>query len=198
MLKNLALVLSLILAGCSGIEAGKAHQVGYEEPYAASLVERFSDPANLTAENERERNQILSALVWLTDYRYAAFETQLWAASGVFHSALDLAQLGLAATGVLHHAEATKSVVAAVSGGLVGARASISKNFLEEQARSALIATMRVGRHRKLEQIRVFMALSMEEYPLERGLVDIREYAERGTIVSALQAIVATAVETDR
>ena len=88
---------------------------------------------------------------------------------------------------------ATQAIMAAISGGIGGARVSINKNYLHELSTQALIAKMQSSRKTKLEFMRQAMTLAVLDYSLSRGLSDLAEYYNAGTIVGALQNIVSDA-----
>ena len=192
----LALLLGvLILSGCAGVSQGRPERAAYEDLVVKTLVEKYTKtdaiPTDQTKVTKGERNQILEDLIYMTDVNYYKFEAELYQGRTVFDTATDLAILGLGGAGSLVTHSGTQAILSAISGGIGGGRVSINKNFFHEKSTQALTAKMKSARKTKLELIRKAMALSVTDYPLSRGLGDLAEYYNAGTIVGALENIVA-------
>ncbi len=99
----------------------------------------------------------------------------------------------MGAAGALVDATGTQAILAAISGGIGGARVSINKNFFREQSANALISTMRATRKSKLNFMRGAESFSISDYPMSRALVDIGDYYNAGTIFGAFGSIVSEA-----
>jgi len=194
----LLLLLSLpIWSGCAGVGKGRPVRPSYQDIIAKTLTDKYSKPEAIPADQtkitEKERNQILDDLIFLTDYNYHRFEAELYQGRAIFDTTTDLAILGLGAAGALVTHSATQAIISAISGGIGGARVSINKNFFHEQSTQALIAKMQSTRKTKLELMRKAMTLKVTDYSLSQGLSDLAEYYTAGTIVGALQSITADA-----
>lgn len=191
-------VLSLIfLGGCAGVTQGRPVRANYQDSIVKSLVKKYSAEdaifANQSGMTVKQRNEVLDDLIFLTDVNYHRFEEELYLGKAFFDTSGDLAILGLGAAGGLITHSATQAIISAISGGIGGARVSINKNFFHEYSTQALIAKMQASRKTKLATIREAMALEIKDYSLSRGLSDIADYYNVGTIVGALQDIVADA-----
>jgi hypothetical protein len=202
LVKNNALILMMlfcftILGGCAGVTQGRPAKVIYQDAIVNSLIDKYSKSdaifTNQSSITVNKRNQTLDDLIYLTDVNYYNFETELYHGRAFFDTSGDLAILGLGAAGGLVMHSATQAILAAISAGIGGSRVSISKNYFHEFSTQALIAKMQSTRKVKLEFIRKAMALSVTDYSLSRGLSDLAEYYNAGTIVGALQNIVADA-----
>src|ERR1039457_4249710 len=199
--RNLIVVFMLILiivSGCAGVSKGRPNEPGYQDPIVNNLIEKYSKPDTIHADQskitEQGRNQILDELIYLTDVNYRKFETELYQGRAAFETTTDLAILGLGAAGGLITHSATQAIISAISGGIAGSRISISKNYFHDSTTQALIAKMQSGRSAKMEFMRkAMMSLNVKEYSLARGLSDLTDYYNAGTIVGALQSIVADA-----
>jgi hypothetical protein len=194
----LLLLLNLpVWSGCAGVGKGRPVRANYQDAIVKTLTDKYSKPdaipADQTKITEKERNQILDDLIFLTDVNYYRFEAEFTYGRAVFDTATDLALLGLGSAGALLTHSGTQAVIAAISGGIAGGRVSINKNFLREASTQALIAKMQSGRKAKLDLIRTAMRLNVTDYSLTRGLGDVAEYYTAGTIVGALQNIVSDA-----
>jgi hypothetical protein len=150
----------------------------------------FANQSGMTA---KQRNQVMDDLIFLTDVNYHNFEEEFYLGKAFFDTSGDLAILGLGAAGGLITHSGTQAIISAISGGIGGARVSINKNFLHEISTQALIAKMQSSRKARLAMIREAMTLEIADYSLSRGLSDIADYYNAGTIMGALQEIVADA-----
>lgn len=186
-----------ILGGCAGVTQGRPVKANYQDPIVKSLTDKYSAKeaifANQSSITAKQRNQVLDDLIFLTDVNYHSFEAELYQGRAFFDTSSDLAILGLGAAGGLITHSATQAIISAISGGIGGARVSISKNYFHEFSTQALIAKMQSARKAKLDLMRRAMTLTVTEYSLSRGLSDLTEYYNVGTIVGALQNIVAEA-----
>lgn len=191
------LVSMCVLGGCAGVQQGRPARVSYEDVIVNTLIEKYSKsdaiPADQTKIIEKERNQILGDLIFLTDVNYYKFETELYQGKATFDTATDIAILGLGLAGGIVTYSGTQAIISAISGGIGGTRVSINKNFFHDQSTQALIAKMQSVRKSKLDLMRKAMTLSMTDYPLTQGLSDVAEYYNAGSIVGALQNIVSDA-----
>ncbi|RYY25126.1 MAG: hypothetical protein EOP62_14915 [Sphingomonadales bacterium] len=83
----------------------------------------------------------------------------------------------------------TKSALAAISGGIIGARNSVDKELFNLEAISAIISKMRATRLTALVPITAGLAKPDSQYTLEEALIDLRAYAGAGTLTSAWAAV---------
>jgi hypothetical protein len=191
------LVGSMTWGGCAGVGQGRPVLPAYQDPIVKGLVEKYSKPeaipTNQSAVTSVQRNQILNELLYLTDVNYFNFQSQLYRGRALFETATDLAIIGLGAAGALVGSSVTQALLAAISGGIAGGRVSINKNYFQEASTQALIAKMDAARKAKLDLMRKAMTLDVSDYPLAQGLTDLAEYYNSGTIIGALQGIVADA-----
>ena len=193
------LILACIasLTGCSGVTQGRPVKADYQTPIVKSLIGKYSANNSVFTHQSsvtmKQRNQVLDDIIFLTDVNYRSFEEELYVGKAFFDTTGDLAILGLGAAGSLITHSATQAIISAISGGIGGARVSINKNFFHEFSTQALIAKMQSSRRAKLELMRKAMTLNVTDYTLSRGLSDITEYYNAGTIVGALQDIIADA-----
>jgi len=178
--------------------AGRPRPLAFQDTLTKSLIDKYSKPGAIpeddTKVTEAQRNQILNDLIYLTDVNYYAFTSGLYEGRAVFDTASDLTMLGLGAAGSLTPAASAKAILAAISAGVAGSRVSINKNFFQDQATTALIAKMDASRKTQLALMQDAMAkLSITNYPLSRGLAQLAEYYNAGTIIGAFEDITATA-----
>jgi hypothetical protein len=136
------------------------------------------------------RDQLVYQLILMADYRFNRYQADLVAGKATRDTFVDLAVLGLNAAGVfLNPGQATR-VLAAISGGLISSRAAVERNFYQNQAQSVLLRRMKVLRAQKLYSISHHLLKDgVDRYPIERALIDLLDYYNRGTMLGALDAI---------
>jgi hypothetical protein len=199
-LEPIAMFVTFLCSCRTGTAAGRPKPLAFQDQLTKALINKYSKPdaipVDQTTMTEAQRNQTLNDLIYLTDVNYYAFTGGLYEGKAVFDTVSDLAMLGLGAAGTLTPAASTKAILAAISGGIAGGRVSINKNFFQDQATTALIAKMDAGRKTQLAIMQDAKAkLSVKDYPLSRGLAQLAEYYNAGTILGALEDITATAGE---
>lgn len=196
------LFLALFTCGCATVIKGAPNPPSYESERVKALIEKYSKPDAIPIDSDKltvdQRNQTVDDIIFLIDRNYHQFENELYRGRAIFDTATDLAIIGLGAAGALVDATGTKAILAAISGGIGGARVSINKNFFLEQSTNALISTMRASRKANLKLMMDAKVLSVRDYPMSRALADIAEYYNSGTIVGALESIVAEAGQKEQ
>lgn len=141
------------------------------------------------------RNQILTELIYLVDQSYYPFENRFYGTHATFATTADAANLGLTAAGAVTGEAELKSILSATATGVTGMRASIEKNFFDQQTRAAIVTKMRALRATQLAIIQDenHMKAGVTNYSLEAGISDVSSYFDAGTVVAALQSIADTA-----
>jgi hypothetical protein len=205
-MKKFALGLPLLfLTGCAaGIYQPKAPlpPATFTNNYLADL----SSPTLLSSYDSlpdgplkvARRNAILYEYIWLVDANYYTYEVGFFSGQAYVSTAADLAVMGTDAAAAITGTAATKSILAAVAGGVVGARSTYQKNFFDQITREAIVAQMRASRATTLAEIMQGMsacsamipcAANGITYTLEQGLLDVAAYYRDGTVISAVEAI---------
>ncbi len=196
------LSLGVFMSGCATVIKGAPNRPAYESAVIRTLVQKYSRPNAITIDSvnltEDLRNRTMEDLIFLIDGNYHQFENELYRGRALFDTATDLAIIGLGAAGALVAVTGTQAILAAISGGIGGARVSINKNFFREQSTNALISTMRASRKAKLKLMRDAQLLSVKDYPMSRALVDIAEYYNSGTIIGAFESIISEAGQKEQ
>ena len=166
-------------------------------PLAASVVaqweKEFSQPdflKNPYWHTPDGRNELVYKLVFLSDYRFSRYEADLVAGRATGDTLVDLAVLGLTSAAALTTPGQATQILAAISGGLIGSRAAIQKNFFQNEAQPVLLRRMKLLRQQKFVSISYRLRrYGTDAYPIERALIDVLDYYNRGTMLGALQAI---------
>jgi hypothetical protein len=175
----------------------KFNPLAPDSPLAASVIaqweQEFTQPNFLTPgdywHSRQGRNELVYRLIFIADYRFFRFEGDLMAGRAAGDTIIDMAVLGLSAAGALTTPGQATRILAAISGGLIGSRAAIQKNFFQNQTTAVLLDRMRALRQERFNEIVANLQLSPEKYPVELAIVEIFDYYNRGTMLGALQDI---------
>lgn len=198
------LALLYCLAGCGSVYHPKAaipntilsapYVADLESPTLFAAYDALPDgPAKVA-----RRNVILYELIHLTDVRYDSYEAGFFSGQAYVSTVADFAAMGLDAAGAITGTAATKAILAAVSGGVTGARSSYQKNFFDQATREAIVQQMRASRLMQLALIEAGMqncsastvcAATGTSYTLVQGFLDIEDYYKAGTVITALEAM---------
>lgn len=136
------------------------------------------------------RDKICYDLINQIDYHYNNFEARITGLKGAKDFGGDMALLGLNAAGAITGTAEIKSILAAISGGIVGVNASADKAFLKEKTVEVVQLQMQASRNRQLAVIiNNLKGKDDDQYPLEFMLKDVTEYYYSGTIPRAFQAL---------
>jgi hypothetical protein len=184
-------MLAAVLSGCqASIEAYP------ERPYDAALptpapldsVRVAREFYQLPTEEQRRnyRNELIAERIAAINISYRLFEEQLFREGAVRNIATDWALLGLAGAGATIRSSGTQQILAAVLGGLVGARAAFDKNALFDRALPALVAKMEASRSSVEERLLNGMKLDANAYGLVEALSDLDTYYIAGTLPGAI------------
>lgn len=192
------LFVSLVLAGCASFRGYPTRAISSEnqlkevEKYLKpEIVDECNNPQKPTEEKKRLRDDIVNARLLAYDIYFATFLEELRKEGIGYGTATDWTVIALNSAGGLVGTKAL-SVTAA---GLMGAKASFDKNAYYEKTMPVLIAQMVAHRKEVLRDIQKGLAFSLDEYPLNRALIDLEEYYNAGTIPGALTEIAKTAGE---
>jgi len=135
------------------------------------------------------RNSYIEAIRAKVDDSYSSFKGALYAGHSYLELGADLAVLGLGGAGSVIADSGLKSILAATSSGVTGAAASFDKQVLNQQNTLAIISTMDAQRASQAVVIVTGEQKSVDDYPIESALVDLRVLQQEGSVVSALEVI---------
>ena len=194
------LVLSVATGGCAALKAypdrsiDPVAEIKALAPYLAPDVLAKYHAASDTERNgltQRQwRDAVIEARIREADIQFNAFQQKLFEQGVGFGIATDWIVLALNAAGALSGGAA--NVLAATSGGVVGARASFEKNAFFDRTMPSLLATMVAGRKETLVKIRQAQTGTPAEYSLGAALNDLETYYNAGSIPAALTQIAET------
>lgn len=198
------LTIVLLTSSCSSVYRPKAAvpESIFSAPFLADLESptllKDYDALPEGPAKAARRNEILWEMIHLTDYAYENYETSFFTGQAFLSTAGDVLNIALDTTAAVTGTAHLKSVLAAISSGVTGSRASYQKNFFDQSTREAIVQVMRAARLTRLSEIESGMqncATSLlcptpgAPYTLEQGLLDVTAYYDAGTIIGALITI---------
>lgn len=160
-----------------------------EQYFAANVLATYNDDTKPEEAKRQYRDEVILGRVRSIDLHFNIFESAVSEESKLLNVGTDWTVIGLSAAGTLVPSAGTKAILAAISGGLVGAKGSVDKHVFYEKTMSVLLAEMRAARRKKMVAIMKGLTQPTTEYPLLKGLVDLEEYFKAGTIDGALTGI---------
>lgn len=195
-MQKILILLALSLTACSSVYHPKAPipATVLSNPYIAdlsspTLLKDYEAIPNGPLKMAR-RNAILYEYIWLINSNYDVYESGFFSGQAFLNTAGDLVAIGLDAGAAVTGTAAMKSILAVISGSVIGVRASYQKNFFDQASREAIVKAMRASRLTELVAIEQGMASDANiGYSLEQGLLDVEAYYNAGTIVGALETI---------
>jgi hypothetical protein len=193
------LFLSPLLTGCSTIRAypkpvvDEKKELEFLKPYF--LTDVVSNYFSRVSEQDRRdyRDQIVNARLRALDLQFEIFEKEINRDKNLSQIGIDWAVLGLSGAGAVVGGASTKAVLAAISGGLTGAKLSFDKNLFYEKTMPVLLAQMEASRTKQLANIRIGLQQATTNYSLTQALVDVDMYYKVGTLPGAIIAITSSA-----
>ena len=185
------LVLILVLGGCTAsIEAYPERPYDNTVPVLPQIdsVRVAQEFYQRKTEDDRQnyRNELIAERTAAINASYRLFEERLFQEGTVRNIASDWALLGLAGAGATVSSSATQQILAAISGGLVGARAAFDKNALFDRALPALVAKMQATRQQVELRLLAGMKLDTTDYGIIEALGDLDSYYAAGTLPGAI------------
>lgn len=161
------------------------------EPYFKSdVITKYNNDFTDDEKGKRDyRNEVILGRVRAFDLHFGVFEREIVGESASMSLAVDVAAIGLNAAGTLVPSASTKAILAAISGGLIGAKAKVDEHVFYEKTMPVLLGQMAAARKARLTVIYEGLGKDTTQYPLLLGLIDLEEYFKAGTIMGSLQDI---------
>ena len=191
-------LLWLALTGCAGI-ASAPPRFGTEtnalqsvDAYFATILRRYLAAPPL--KQKELRNGFIETRTALIDQSYAGFRQTLYTQRVGMNVGVDLATLGLNAVGAVTGSAPAKTGLHALSGGLIGSKASVDKNVFFDRTMPALLAQMEAQRSAVRLRLLGGMMVGPDRYPLLQARADLEEYYVAGTMVGAIGSITTQAM----
>ena len=182
---------ALWLAGCASFqgapprpEAATGGLQALDKDYAEALAAYHK--ADKPQDQLKLRNQFIELRAGLIDRQYAAFRSTLYSQRVGSSVGVDIATMTLNIAGVLTPGEHAKTAANALSGGIIGSKASVDKNVYFDRTLTAMLSQMEGQRN----EIRFRMLAGMDEnaksYPLMQAAADLEAYYAAGTLAGAV------------
>lgn len=189
--RSIFALLVMVLGGCqASIDAYPKRLYDATVPTVAVIdsIAVTREFYELRTEDERRhyRNAVIAERIAAMNISYRLFEEQLFQEGTVRNIAADWALLGLAGAGATIASSGTQQILAAVSGGLVGARAAFDKNALFDRTLPSLVAKMEASRQQVQERLLNGMKLDTDAYGIIEALGDLESYYNAGTLPGAI------------
>ena len=193
----LALLLTA-LTGCASIDSApprfgtEVNALKAADAHFDGILRRY-----LAAQPQKQkelRNGFIETRTALIDQAYAGFRQTLYTQRVGMNVGVDLATLGLNAVGAVTGSAPAKTGLHALSGGLIGSKASIDKNVFFDRTMPALLAQMEAQRSALRLRMMGGMMVDTSRYPLMQARADLEEYYAAGTMVGAIGSITTQAM----
>lgn len=142
----------------------------------------------MALDDDKCRNRIVTARMYVTDLQFSAFEETLFRGTREAAFGATLATLGLTSAAAV----ATGGTSQALSGTaalVIGGREAFQKEVLAERTVVAIHTAMRARRSQVAARILDGLRLPITSYPLSLGLRDLNDYYDAGTVLGALVGI---------
>jgi hypothetical protein len=195
----LSILFALVASGCSSID-GYPNRLEYSEQYIVEVGSLVSPDAVLRYGSisdvntaTLQRNNIVTARIFSIDANFHQFVRDLSTQQNLSTIGVDWAAIGLASAGVAVTSLQTKTILAAIAGGILGAKASVDKDVFYNKTIPALITLMEAQRKIVLAQIYTGLKKSAAEYTMYQALADLDAYYNAGTINGAIVGLTTTA-----
>jgi hypothetical protein len=192
---GLTLVLFLHSFGCTLRYAGAPPPSYDVDKDLKALAKKFEPATDISKyyakepKTPKDRDEVISARLVMINLEYLKWLRKITAEKQFLDTATDVLIMSLNLAATFAGGEGTKTVLAAISAGVAGSKASIDKHYFYEKTVPALIAAMNAQRKVVLERILIGMKGDLEEYSFEQALADVYEYYQAGTFMGAVMAI---------
>jgi hypothetical protein len=135
------------------------------------------------------RDRIVWTLIGADDDSFNAFVRRVRSDRALMNMSSDGGVIFLNGLAATLGTAAEKAALSTLSAGLLSSRGSVDKQLFNMEAMSALLARMKAARIAALVPIRTGLRQADQAYPLEQALVDLRAYADAGSLLSTITAI---------
>ncbi len=196
-----SLLASLLLSGCVSFSSypkpttdTKSELTALAPWLSADVLTAYA--AKSGADKRAYRDDVLNARIRAVNLRFTEFVQRLDEDRRRLNVGTDWTVIALNGTASLVTPNSTKSILSAISGGVVGAKGSVDKNLFFDKTMPVLIAQMEANRRDVLVKIRTGMNQDTDHYPLTNGLIDVEDYYTAGSLNGAITAIGASSGDT--
>ena len=190
-----AIRVACLLAACGslGCASLRQHYLGSAAP-PPFLTEWETRVLPTSGTYAAQRNARLSQGMLQIDTAYEQFRGEYFANRAAIDTVGDLVGLGLNGATVFSGAAAAPALAAAAAA-VIGTRSVLDRNLFAETSRVVVLMTMDAARAEARVAIVVGMTQSIEDYPLDLGMLDLVTYYRSGSVLNAMVTIGAGSVE---
>jgi hypothetical protein len=191
------IISTLILgsAGCASFDGFQRHPEASSAPIDSRRALYYGLNADddyykaVAAARQPIRDKLVYGKMQVLEDDFQDFEQSLNSAGNYISVGGDLTALALSAAAAVTGTAATKSALAAASGGIVGAQGAINKDIYYQKTLPALIAQMQANRAKVVLKITQNLKQSDTAYPLSAAELDLQALREAGGLLSAVNDI---------
>lgn len=160
------------------------------------LIKNYHGPLDSGREGLDQR-AYRDAVVWrqiaADDDDFYEFVRTVRSERATMNMSADGGAIFLSGLGATMGSAGEKAALAVLSGGLLSAKGSVDRELFNLETLSALLARMKAARLAALVPIKQGLAKPVAQYPLEQALVDLRAYANAGSLLATIDAVSADA-----
>ena len=157
----------------------------YDDKHFVDDVKRYHDSTDQTPKKAL-RDQIVYGLMADIEYLYRDYASNLFVNNAWFNVGGDFLELGLGTASTLGNGARTKTILSALGSAVAGQRISVDKSFFRQRTIEAIVNAMEARRSAVEKRIIDSLQKSVELYPFEAALKDLREYFFAGTLEGGL------------
>lgn len=159
--------------------------------FTDDVLQNYQDKAKMSQDEGRDyRDEVVAGRLRAIDLQFETFEKNINQEGNLTQIGTDWAILGLSGAGTIVGGATSKAILAAISGGLTGAKLSVDKTLYYQKTMPTLLAQMEASRADQLLMIRTGLQKQLiSDYPLSMALVDLDRYYKDGTLPGAIIAI---------
>lgn len=144
-------------------------------------------PAGMTRQSYRDK--IVRRQIALDDDSFNEFVRTVRSDRALMNMSADGGAIFLNGLGAVTGTAGEKAALAVLSGGLLSSKGSVDRHLFNQEAMSALLSRMKAARLAALVPIQRGLAESDQRYPLDQALIDLRAYANAGSLLATIEAI---------
>jgi hypothetical protein len=195
----LTLTIATGMTGCSTLRYGGAPQPSFDvDKDLEQLAKEFEPADSISAFYKNPsvdaRNKFVTGRLTMMNIRYIQFIRSLTSEKQLLDTAAALLTLSLNIAGASIAAASTKTVLAAISAGVIGSKEAVEKNYFYDKTIPALVAQMNAERKKALFPLLAgIKTKTLDGYPFAQAVTDLNDYYFAGTFAGAIQGIQADA-----
>ncbi len=171
----------------------KTQEFDYSNPQKTNFFRTVYNNTKPGDEQKAVRNRIIDELMSLIDQNYRNYEVALRTDKNVKDLGTTLASMGLTAAATVAGGEETKTILAAIATGVIGANSVVDKTIFKDFGIETLQFEMQRLRAERAKTIFAAKKQSVADYSLPQAIGDLLEYYNAGFVTRALTSMVVQA-----